>query len=153
MGEKVTFPSNGGTAHGYLAVPESGSGPGLIVIQEWWGLVDHIVDVTDRFAATGFVAACIARRIADEMERRGGLLSAADLAGFRADEAAPLAVGYRGRTVAVPPPPALAWAPARLQAPCTTVVTSARRTTRVVLRPERVDVETRDTSVGGKGGS
>ena len=56
MGEKVTFPSNGNTAHGYLAVPESGSGPGLIVIQEWWGLVDHIVDVTNRFAAEGFVA-------------------------------------------------------------------------------------------------
>ena len=32
--QNVTFPSNGGTAHGYLAVPESGSGPGLIVIQE-----------------------------------------------------------------------------------------------------------------------
>jgi carboxymethylenebutenolidase len=56
MGEKVTFPSNGSTAHGYLAVPESGSGPGLIVIQEWWGLVDHIIDLTDRFAAAGFVA-------------------------------------------------------------------------------------------------
>jgi carboxymethylenebutenolidase len=56
MGEKVTFPSNGNTAHGYLAVPASGSGPGLIVIQEWWGLVDHIEHVTDRFAAAGFVA-------------------------------------------------------------------------------------------------
>jgi carboxymethylenebutenolidase len=56
MGEKVTFPSNGSTAHGYLAVPESGSGPGLIVIQEWWGLVDHIIDLTDRFAAAGFAA-------------------------------------------------------------------------------------------------
>ena len=48
--------SNGDQAHGYLAVPESGSGPGVIVIQEWWGLDDHIVDVTDRLAAEGFVA-------------------------------------------------------------------------------------------------
>lgn len=54
--QNVTFPSNGSTAHGYLAVPESGSGPGLIVIQEWWGLVDHIADVTDRFAREGYVA-------------------------------------------------------------------------------------------------
>lgn len=54
--QNVTFPSNGNEAHGYLAVPESGSGPGLIVIQEWWGLVDHIVDVCDRFAKEGFVA-------------------------------------------------------------------------------------------------
>jgi carboxymethylenebutenolidase len=54
--QNVTFPSNGGTAHGYLAVPGSGSGPGLIVIQEWWGLDDSIVDVANRFAAEGFVA-------------------------------------------------------------------------------------------------
>ncbi len=54
--QNVTFPSGGGTAHGYLALPESGAGPGLIVIQEWWGLTDHIVDVTNRFAAEGFVA-------------------------------------------------------------------------------------------------
>jgi carboxymethylenebutenolidase len=54
--QNVTFPSNGSTAHGYLATPESGSGPGVIVIQEWWGLTDHIVDISDRLAAEGFVA-------------------------------------------------------------------------------------------------
>ncbi|MCU1351449.1 MAG: Carboxymethylenebutenolidase [Acidimicrobiales bacterium] len=56
MGQIVEFPSNGHTAQGYLAVPEGGSGPGLIVIQEWWGLVPHIKDVCDRFAGEGFVA-------------------------------------------------------------------------------------------------
>ena len=56
MGEMIEFPSNGSTAGGYLGVPESGSGPGVVVIQEWWGLVDHIKDVCDRFAAAGFVA-------------------------------------------------------------------------------------------------
>jgi carboxymethylenebutenolidase len=54
--QNVTFPSNDSTAHGYLALPESGSGLGVIVIQEWWGLVSHIVDVTNRLAAEGFVA-------------------------------------------------------------------------------------------------
>jgi len=54
--QNVTFPSNGGTAHGYLATPPSGSGPGLIVIQEWWGLTDHIASLADRLAAEGFVA-------------------------------------------------------------------------------------------------
>lgn len=44
------------TGHGYLALPASGSGPAVIVIQEWWGLTDHIKDVTDRLAAAGFVA-------------------------------------------------------------------------------------------------
>ena len=55
-GEMVEFKSNGGTCKGYLATPDSGSGPGVIVLQEWWGLVDHIKDVCDRFAAEGFVA-------------------------------------------------------------------------------------------------
>lgn len=53
MGEIVTFRSNGGTCEGYLA---DGGGPGVIVIQEWWGLVPHIRDVVDRFAADGFTA-------------------------------------------------------------------------------------------------
>jgi carboxymethylenebutenolidase len=54
--QNVTFPSNGGEAHGYLALPPSGSGPGLIVIQEWWGLTTHVAAMTDRFAAAGYVA-------------------------------------------------------------------------------------------------
>ena len=36
--QNVTFASNGSEAHGYLALPASGSGPGVVVIQEWWGL-------------------------------------------------------------------------------------------------------------------
>jgi carboxymethylenebutenolidase len=54
--QNVTFPSNGGTAHGYLALPEGSQGPGVIVIQEWWGLTDHIAGIADRLAAEGFVA-------------------------------------------------------------------------------------------------
>src|SRR5258706_5084877 len=56
MGEMVTFRSDGGEADGYLAVPESGSGPGVIVIQEWWGLNDQIKSVAERLAGEGFVA-------------------------------------------------------------------------------------------------
>ncbi|MET7380865.1 dienelactone hydrolase family protein [Streptomyces sp. NPDC005526] len=54
--QNVTFPSAGATAHGYLALPPAGRGPGVLVIQEWWGLTDHIADVADRLAAEGFVA-------------------------------------------------------------------------------------------------
>ncbi len=54
MGELITYPSNGSTATGYLAVPAGGQGPGVIVIQEWWGLVPHIKAVADRLAAAGF---------------------------------------------------------------------------------------------------
>lgn len=55
-GTIVSFPSNGHTAQGYLSRPPSGAGPGLVVIQEWWGLVDHIKSLADRFASAGFVA-------------------------------------------------------------------------------------------------
>ena len=55
-GEMVRFPSNGQESQGYLAKPSSGSGPGVIVIQEWWGLVPHIKDICERFAGEGFVA-------------------------------------------------------------------------------------------------
>ena len=56
MGKMVEFPTNGKTGSGYLATPQSGGGPGVIVIQEWWGLVDHIKDLAERFAQAGFVA-------------------------------------------------------------------------------------------------
>ncbi len=56
MGDLIRFAANGTSATGYLAVPGAGTGPGVIVIQEWWGLVDHIKDVCDRFAGEGFVA-------------------------------------------------------------------------------------------------
>ncbi|HEY7653249.1 MAG TPA: dienelactone hydrolase family protein [Methylomirabilota bacterium] len=55
-GKMVEFPSNGHTAKGYLATPASGKAPGVLVIQEWWGLVGHIKNVCDRFAAAGFSA-------------------------------------------------------------------------------------------------
>jgi len=55
-GEIVTFNGGDREYEGYLSIPTGGSGPGVIVIQEWWGLVDHIKDVCDRFAGEGFVA-------------------------------------------------------------------------------------------------
>ncbi len=55
-GTMVQFPTNGSTTSGYLATPASGKGPALLVIQEWWGLVGHVKNVCDRFAAEGFTA-------------------------------------------------------------------------------------------------
>jgi carboxymethylenebutenolidase len=54
--QNVKFDRDGTTISGYLQLPPSGRGPGLIVIQEWWGLDDHMVSIVDRFAAEGFVA-------------------------------------------------------------------------------------------------
>ena len=52
----VSFPVNGTEADGYLSTPDGGSGPGLLVIQEWWGLVPQIKAVCDRLAGEGFTA-------------------------------------------------------------------------------------------------
>jgi carboxymethylenebutenolidase len=57
----IEFPTSSadagaGSSPGYLAVPAGEQGPGLIVMQEWWGLDDHIRSICDRFAAEGFYA-------------------------------------------------------------------------------------------------
>ncbi len=54
--QNVTFPSGGSRAHGYLELPESGSGQAVVVVQEWWGLTTHVADVVRRLAREGFVA-------------------------------------------------------------------------------------------------
>jgi carboxymethylenebutenolidase len=55
--EKISFPANGGTGQGYLALPEGqGPHPAVVVIQEWWGVDEHIEDVARRFAAEGYMA-------------------------------------------------------------------------------------------------
>ena len=56
MGELVEFPSNGSTGGGYLAPAHEGAGLGVVVIQDFSGLVDHIIDVCDRLSAEGFTA-------------------------------------------------------------------------------------------------
>lgn len=55
MGDMITYDVDGTEVEAYIARPPGG-GPGIVVIQEWWGLVDHIKRVCDRFAAAGFVS-------------------------------------------------------------------------------------------------
>ena len=55
--QMIEFKANGDNAPGYLARPEGvTSAPGVVVIQEWWGLNDHIKSIAERFANEGFVA-------------------------------------------------------------------------------------------------
>jgi len=75
--QNVTFASNGGQAHGYLAKPASGSGPGVVLIQEWWGLDDHMADVADRLAGEGFVVLVpdlYGGRVAHDSDEAGELM-------------------------------------------------------------------------------
>lgn len=56
MGEMISFPANGRTAPGYLARAADPNAPGVVVIQEWWGLNRNIKSIADRFAAAGYTA-------------------------------------------------------------------------------------------------
>lgn len=52
-GQMISFQCGGVDYDGYLS--KQVEGPGVIVLQEWWGLVGHIKDVANRLAAEGFV--------------------------------------------------------------------------------------------------
>jgi carboxymethylenebutenolidase len=56
MAQTVEFKSNGSTASGYFVTPASGSGPGVLVVQEWWGLDSGIKTMADQLGESGFVA-------------------------------------------------------------------------------------------------
>ena len=58
MGERIESASNGSQTGGYLATPTGGApgNVGVLVLQEWWGLVDQITRTCDRFADAGFTA-------------------------------------------------------------------------------------------------
>src|SRR5205814_4452050 len=50
------FQADGRTINAYLAVPEHGSGAGVVVLHAWWGLTQPFRQVCDRLAEAGFVA-------------------------------------------------------------------------------------------------
>jgi len=85
-GEMVSFASNGGTCGGYLAAPATGKGAGVVVMQEWWGLVPWIKEVAERFAAAGYVTLApdlYHGKTTDEPDEAGKLMM-----GMKMDEAA-----------------------------------------------------------------
>jgi carboxymethylenebutenolidase len=58
MTEVTIRAADGGSFSAYLAAPKSGKGPGLVVIQEIFGVNKVMRDITDAFAAQGYVAMC-----------------------------------------------------------------------------------------------
>jgi carboxymethylenebutenolidase len=66
---------------GYLALPDTSAGPGILVLHAWWGLTDHVRDVCDRLAAAGYVALApdlFAGRLATEVAEAERQLAEAD---------------------------------------------------------------------------
>ncbi len=77
MGDMIEL---GGGARGYLAVPDAGSGPGVLVLQEWWGLNPQMKGTADHLADNGFVALApdlYRGELAghDEMDKAGHLMT------------------------------------------------------------------------------
>jgi carboxymethylenebutenolidase len=55
--ETINFDTAGGATTAYVAMPDGGPGnKAVILIQEWWGLNDHIKDIAGRYAVEGFTA-------------------------------------------------------------------------------------------------
>lgn len=55
-GQMIDFDAEGTRARGYLATPDAGTGPGVVVLHAWWGLTEPFQRVCDRLAEAGFVA-------------------------------------------------------------------------------------------------
>jgi carboxymethylenebutenolidase len=78
---------DGGTTNGYLAMASGAANsgkPGVVVIQEWWGLNDHIRAVADRFAAAGYNALApdlYEGRVAKNADEAGHMMNGLDFAG------------------------------------------------------------------------
>ncbi len=85
MGEMVTFPANGGICPGYLARAEEEGAPGVVVIQEWWGIEGEksdIKEIADRFAADGYTALApdlYHGKVATEPDEAGKLMMAMNI--------------------------------------------------------------------------
>ncbi len=66
---------------GYLALPDSSAGPGILVLHAWWGLTDHVRGVCDQLAEEGYVALApdlFAGRVATEVGDAERQLAEAD---------------------------------------------------------------------------
>lgn len=77
--ETLSFDTAGGETIAFVAIPENGNGKAVLVIQEWWGLNDHIKDIAGRYAEEGFTAIApdlYRGTIATNPQEAGGLMQA-----------------------------------------------------------------------------
>jgi carboxymethylenebutenolidase len=80
--ETLSFETSNGATSAYVATPDIPSQKGVIIIQEWWGLNEHIKDITRRYAAEGFIAIApdlYRGKIATNSEEAGKMMRALEL--------------------------------------------------------------------------
>ncbi len=82
----VQYPSEGVTVRAYLAGPQTREKrPAIIVVQEWWGLNDHVKDIAQRYAKEGYIAIApdlysrLGNRITTNPNEAGQLMNALKL--------------------------------------------------------------------------
>jgi carboxymethylenebutenolidase len=80
--QRVTFPSSAGEASGVLATPQTpGKPPGVVVLQEWWGINEQIQAIAQRYADAGFLALVpdlYHGKLAKDAEEAGRMMNALD---------------------------------------------------------------------------
>ena len=85
MGEHVSFKTPAGVSvGGYLASADGTDAPGVVVIQEWWGLNAQIKSTARRFAAAGFTALApdlYQGRVTEDPDEAGHMMNGLDWAG------------------------------------------------------------------------
>jgi carboxymethylenebutenolidase len=79
--ETLTFNTAGGETTAYVAMPddENKNGKAVVLIQEWWGLNEHIKDIAGRYAEEGFTAIApdlYRGKIAKDPEEAGKMMNA-----------------------------------------------------------------------------
>jgi len=77
--ETLSFNTANGETTAYAAIPEGGGSKAVLVIQEWWGLNDHIKDIAGRYADEGFIAIApdlYRGKLAKNSAEAGGLMQA-----------------------------------------------------------------------------
>lgn len=80
--ETLEFDTANGASTAYVATPDAANGKAVILIHEWWGLNDHIKDITNRYAAEGFTAIApdlYRGKVTKDKEEAGRLMQNLDL--------------------------------------------------------------------------
>ena len=80
--ETLSFETGNGATTAHVAMPAAPTQKAVLVIQEWWGLNDHIKDIADRYAAEGFIAIApdlYRGKVAGDSDEAGRMMQALEM--------------------------------------------------------------------------
>ena len=80
--DSLSFDTANGATTSYVAIPDSDTSKAVLVIQEWWGVNDHVKDIANRWAAEGFIAIApdlYRGKVATNAEEAGKMMHALEI--------------------------------------------------------------------------